>query len=182
MLTIRTCSLAAFALFAGTVLTDTAAAAGFSRNCTSPERRQFDFWVGDWIVRDANGKLAGTNLVTREFGGCALQEHWKGVGTGRGSSFNSYLPGAKLWQQTWVDNQGLTLHLTGTLRGDSMVLRGTRIDARGRTVVDRIIWTPLRGGRVRQHWQESTDNGKHYTEIFDGYYSKRNATLSQQSH
>ncbi|HZZ66185.1 MAG TPA: hypothetical protein VFE17_11835 [Candidatus Baltobacteraceae bacterium] len=164
------------------MLTGTAAAAGFSPNCSAPERRQFDFWVGDWTVRDAKGKLAGTNLVTREFGGCALQEHWKGVSADRGSSFNSYLPGARLWQQTWVDNQGLTLHLTGGLVDGSMVLRGTRILAHGGTALDRIIWTPLRGGRVRQHWQESTDNGKNYTEIFDGYYSRRSAGLSQQSH
>lgn len=178
MMMIGRCRLAGLAFLAGAVLTGTAAAeTHVSRSCTAPERRQFDFWIGNWTVREANGKLAGTNLVTREFDGCALQEHWKGVDADRGSSFNSYLPGARLWQQTWVDNQGLTLRLTGTLVGASMVLRGSRIDAHGRTVLDRIIWTPLHGDRVRQHWQESSDGGKHYTEVFDGYYSRRTPAL-----
>jgi hypothetical protein len=139
--------------------------------CSSLERHQFDFWLGNWRVVDASGAFQGTNDVTSEFAGCALQEHWKGVEGDRGSSFNSYLPGRKEWQQTWVDGHGLTLQLYGGRKGVSMVLSGTRLTKTG-PVIDRITWTPLPDGRVRQHWQESKRGASGWHEIFDGYYSR----------
>lgn len=149
------------------------AAAGPPPNpCASPQRHQFDFWVGNWRVVDASGAFQGTNDVTSEYRGCVVQEHWKGAGGGSGSSFNTYLPGKKQWQQTWVDASGLTLQLYGGLQGTSMVLQGTRVGKSG-AVIDRITWTPLPDGRVRQHWQESDASGKRWQEIFDGYYSRR---------
>lgn len=38
--------------------------------CSAPEYRQFDFWIGRWNVYGPDGRLAGTNDVTREFDGC----------------------------------------------------------------------------------------------------------------
>ena len=35
------------------------------------------------------------------------------------------------------------------------------------------VRTPLPDGRVRQHFVESADEGKTWTEWFDGYYSRR---------
>lgn len=139
--------------------------------CAAPERHQFDFWIGNWRVTDASGAFQGTNDVTAEFGGCVVQEHWKGSDGSRGSSFNTYLPGRKQWQQTWVDSNGLTLQLYGGLQDGSMVLSGTRVTKAG-TVVDRIAWTTLPDGRVRQHWQESNAGAQVWKEIFDGYYSR----------
>jgi hypothetical protein len=139
--------------------------------CASPERRQFDFWLGSWRVTDASGAFQGTNDVTSIFGGCALQEHWKGNGGETGSSFNSYLPGRKQWHQTWVDDHGITLILFGGLQGSSMVLSGTRV-TKGGTVIDRITWTPLPDGRVRQHWQVSDPSGNVWKDVFDGYYER----------
>lgn len=140
--------------------------------CSDAMHRQFDFWLGNWRVVDANAKFQGTNNVTSEFGGCVLQEHWKGAGGSAGSSFNSYMPGSKRWQQTWVDNRGLTLHLLGGIMKHDMVLEGDRATAPDKTVTDRITWTPLSDGRVRQHWQESKDHGTHWQDVFDGYYAK----------
>src|SRR5262245_41018266 len=74
--------------------------------CSTPEHRQFDFWVGDWNVKDPQGAQAGTNLITREFDGCVIQEHWVGSRGMRGSSFNIYSPATKTWHQSWVDSNG----------------------------------------------------------------------------
>jgi hypothetical protein len=139
--------------------------------CSAPERHQFDFWLGNWRVSDASGKFQGTNDVTSAYGGCALQEHWTGSGGDVGSSFNTYMPGRKQWHQTWVDNSGLTLILFGGLHGTSMVLEGPRATRAG-TVIDRITWTPMPDGRVRQHWQQSGPGGKPWQEVFDGYYAR----------
>jgi hypothetical protein len=145
--------------------------------CAAPERRQFDFWIGNWRVADATGAFQGTNDVTGEFDGCVVQEHWRGSDGSRGSSFNTYVPGRKQWQQTWVDSNGLTLQLYGGLRDGSMVLSGARATKSG-TVIDRIVWTALPDGRVRQHWQESAAAGRPWKEIFDGYYSKAKSPAS----
>ncbi len=145
--------------------------------CAASERRQFDFWIGNWRVVDRSGAFQGTNDVTGEFGGCAIQEHWKGSDGSRGSSFSTYVPSRKEWQQTWVDSHGLTLQLYGGIHDGSMVLSGPRTTRTG-TVVDRIVWTPLSQGRVRQNWQEADASEKHWREIFDGYYSRVKAPAS----
>ena len=39
--------------------------------------------------------------------------------------------------------------------------------------IQRITWTPLDGGRVRQHWESTTDGGKTWVTAFDGLYTRR---------
>ena len=38
---------------------------GTSAACADPAYRQFDFWIGEWQVHTPDGKLAGTNRITR---------------------------------------------------------------------------------------------------------------------
>jgi hypothetical protein len=61
------------------------AAAEASEPCGDPAQRQFDFWVGDWDVRQEFPQPDGTvirlparSTVTREVQGCALLERWRG--------------------------------------------------------------------------------------------------------
>ena len=135
------------------------------RRCDAPEYRQFDFWLGDWEVRDAQGALQGQNRITREYDGCVLQEHWSAPGQ-TGSSFNVYDARSKKWHQTWVDNHGTLLLLDGGLDAGSMFLRSPGGS-------QRIRWTLLPDGRVRQLWDASADGGKSWSVKFDGYYTKR---------
>jgi hypothetical protein len=146
----------------------------FVSPCLAPEYRQFDLWVGDWDVQDPSGQLIGTNLVTREYDGCVLQEHWEAKGPQKqtGSSFNTYYAGEKRWHQTWVDSTGGFLLLDGGLVGDAMVLGGEMTGRRGR-IRHRITWTPLPEGRVRQFWENSRDEGKTWSVAFDGTYVRR---------
>jgi hypothetical protein len=141
--------------------------------CSTPQDRQFDFWLGDWNVTDrASGKPVGTNRVTSELKGCVLQEHWAGAGGGHGTSFNHYDAARKLWHQTWVDDSGGILYLDGGLRDGAMVLTGRRPGRNGRTVTDRITYTHARDGSVRQHWEISRDGGATWSTTFDGIYRK----------
>lgn len=143
------------------------------KGCTSPQDRQFDFWAGNWTVTDnATGKPAGTNDITREYGGCVLQEHWRGSGGDQGSSFNHYDKARKLWHQTWVDNSGGILYLDGGVKNGAMVLAGTRRGRNGKPVTDRITFTPRPDGSVRQWWQASRDGGATWTTVFDGIYRR----------
>jgi hypothetical protein len=148
--------------------------------CSTPEYKQFDFWVGDWEVfdyaRGTKGDLAGTNLVTRIFGGCAIQENWKGTQGGQGSSFNSYFSADKKWHQTWVDNSGYRLEIAGVFKDGKMILEGSHPGRQeGVTVTNRITWNIVGNdpNQVRQFWERSRDAGKTWEAVFDGLYVRK---------
>lgn len=140
--------------------------------CTAPAHRQFDFWLGDWDVATPDGKAAGHNRITLILGGCALREEWAGTSGNHGTSLNMFDAGARRWRQTWVDDGGTVLLLTGEFKGGKMVLEGESPAAGGATVRQRITWTPLSRGRVRQLWDSSADGGKSWKIEFDGTYTK----------
>jgi len=144
-------------------------------SCSAPEYRQFDFWQGDWDVRDPSGKIVGRNRIVAIHGGCALQESWSGSSGHSGTSLNIFDGDRKRWHQTWVDSNGGLLQLDGGIVDGAMVLRGgeTMSNTSPKTALQRITWTPQRDGRVRQLWESSSDGGKTWDVVFDGMYSKR---------
>jgi hypothetical protein len=143
--------------------------------CAAAEHHQFDFWIGDWDVRAANGQMLGTNHITSILGGCALQENWSSAnGKVRGVSINAFDPADHRWHQEWVDTSPSRLTLTGGLVTGQMVMEQREPpSADGKVQVQRITWRPLDDGRVRQHWEVSTDGGATWKTSFDGYYARR---------
>ena len=143
--------------------------------CSDPGYRQFDFWVGKWEVFGPNGKLAGTNSIEKEYGGCVLHERYVTPKVYTGESLNSYDPARKMWHQTWVDNSGMLLLLDGKFDGKSMILEGKTLDIAGKETRHRITYTPNADGTVRQLW-ESTDAKGAWTVAFDGLYKRKTDT------
>jgi hypothetical protein len=140
--------------------------------CDSADHRAFDFWLGEWQVHAADGKLAGSNSITQEYGGCVVHERYT---TGRGyagESLNVYDATRKRWHQTWVDSSGMLLLLEGGILDGKMVLEGRTVDAGGKSTRHRISWTPNADGSVRQWWQ-STDGKGRWTTAFDGKYTRK---------
>ena len=135
------------------------------RPCTAEEFRQFDFWLGNWVIKSADGRVAGQNAVGAILGGCAIRQSWRGPQGKRGDSTSVYDAGARRWYQTWVDENGGLLRLEGGWNGNSMVLSGERFTATGH-VTDRMTWTPAAGGRLRQLWEMLPDGGT-WTTVFD---------------
>ena len=148
------------------------AAAHAADACGASDYRQFDFWLGEWVVHTVDGKLAGTNRIAREYGGCVVHERYSTDRGYTGESLNTYDAGRKVWHQTWVDSDGTLLVLEGGLRGTSMVLEGATVDADGKMTKHRITWTPNADGSVRQHW-ESTDEQGRWGTLFDGRYTRK---------
>ena len=142
--------------------------------CVAPENRQFDFWLGDWDVRDPAGKLVGANRITSLHQGCVLFENYR-AGEFSGSSLNAYDADRKKWHQTWVDSSGGLLVIEGGRVDGKILLTGETADPGkiGGTIVNRISWQPLSDGRVRQLWETSADKGLSWTTSFDGYYTKQ---------
>lgn len=141
--------------------------------CSSPEHRQFDFWLGDWEVRSPEGEIQGTNRIERILGDCVLMENWSGAGGSSGKSFNMYSAPHGEWHQTWVSDNGTLLQLAGGLADDGrMVLTGEAPGREGGVVRHEISWQPLADGSVRQHWRASRDGGESWNDLFVGIYTK----------
>jgi hypothetical protein len=136
--------------------------------CATPAHRQFDFWLGDWEVRDPSGKIVGRNEITSLQDGCVVFESWRGAGGVTGMSLNVYDAASRKWKQTWVDNSGGVLELEGTFAGGRMTLTSDPGKA-----MNRVTWQALPDGRVRQHWEASEDSGATWKTAFDGYYERR---------
>ncbi|MGZ4805146.1 MAG: hypothetical protein ACXV5U_02070 [Ilumatobacteraceae bacterium] len=131
-------------------------------------RPDFDFWIGEWAVhlRDT-GELIGHNVIERTEGGHVLVEHYTTVSQKfSGTSLTGYDHVLGRWHQCWMDVTGLVLDLYGNVVDGSMVMSGVVEPGR----LERITWTPDPDGCVRQHWQQSTDDGANWTTVFDGSY------------
>ena len=141
--------------------------------CTSPEHRQFDFWVGQWIVYvTGTDRRVGSNLIESLYNGCAIRENWTAVGGGSGGSLNSWLPGERKWRQTWVDSSNSYVVFEGGMDGEAMVLTGVWPGAAGPGSMPliRMRYTREAGGAVRQLGEQSTDQGRTWAPSFDLTY------------
>jgi hypothetical protein len=161
-------TLIAVAMACGTVAAQT------PPGCSDAAHRQFDFWLGRWEVFAPDGKKAGDSHIEAIEGGCALLERWSGRGGFTGTSLNSWNADTRRWHQHWIDNQGGMLRLAGDLQGRSMVLVASEPNPKkpGAVLRQRITWTPLPDGAVRQLWETSEDEGASWSTVFDGRYVK----------
>lgn len=133
----------------------------------------FDFWVGEWdVVNQADGTLAGTNVITPELGGRVLVERYSTPRGFAGMSLNGYDQSAGCWHQCWMDSTGGVLDLYGGLVGIEMVMKGTSSDEDGEAIHERITWTPNPDGSVRQHWERSAGGDAEWVTVFDGLYRR----------
>ncbi|MDC9723885.1 MAG: hypothetical protein PSN34_14085 [Urechidicola sp.] len=119
-------------------------------NCCTEKHQQFDFWLGNWNVYNADGKLIGTNSITKNYGDCMLKEEWVSTGSNRGTSTNYYNKKDESWNQVWVDNSGYNLVLKGTFIDGRMVLKSEVVKGRNSEYYNQITWTPNNDGTVTQ--------------------------------
>ena len=140
--------------------------------CDGADHRAFDFWIGDWDVTNAANKNHTHNVITGEYDGCVVHEHYTGPKGYTGESLNVFDATRKVWHQTWVDSQGGLLTLEGGLRDGKMVLEGVTVDKDGHAAKQRITWTPNADGSVRQLWESANPDGS-WAVSFDGLYRKK---------
>jgi hypothetical protein len=140
--------------------------------CPASQYRQFDFFVGHWNVYDGQGKLVGTDVVKTELKGCVISERFTGNDGGIGIGLSGYQPATRTWYQDFMGDDGLLVTLRGRPSGSAaMVLNGD--DYRhGKHRLDRGVWT-VRRNEVEELWTGSTDGGKTWTTIFDGFFRRQ---------
>ena len=139
--------------------------------CTAPENRQFDFWVGHWrVVNTGDRQPAGESRIERLYNGCTIRENWTEPNYS-GGSLNTYVARDSHWHQTWTDSSGTWREFVGGLVDGKMILIWSHPAVRfpGRTVQERMTFTPNADGSVRQYADQSID-GEHWTQVYDYTY------------
>ncbi len=136
--------------------------------CASAQYHQFDFVVGNWLVRDSSGHAIGTVTVSNEYSGCVLIERWQGVAnSGEGLGAIGYQPASKLWHRDYIGEGGFLLTLDGHLDNGAMVMTGK--DYTPDVVrMNRVTWKPASDGSIEERWETSTDGGRSWQGHFYG--------------
>jgi hypothetical protein len=138
----------------------------------APEFRQFDYWIGEWEAKNPQGLVGGTSSIQLILGTCIIFENWTGTSGTNGKSFNIYDTTDKKWHQTWVDDKGTFAHYVGGIQNGSMVLVADTIVG-GKKALAKMTFTKLPNGDVRQHGENSADEGKTWTTTFDFTYVRK---------
>lgn len=136
-----------------------------------PEYRQFDFWIGEWLPKNAQGVTVGTSSIQLILSNCIIFENWE-TPVSAGKSFNLFDVRDGKWHQTWVDNRGLITHYVGGLVAGKMVL-DSESTQNGQKTIARMTFSKLPNGDVRQHGENSADGGKTWTTSFDFIYVRK---------
>ena len=141
---------------------------------TDPERRKFDFWVGDWSVTTAGGTVVGSSVVQSINGGCSLLENWTAARGSTGKSLNSFNPSISKWQQYWVDQTGgVTEYRDSEWHNGALSFLAHTTQPNGSPMLQRLTFSALSDSVVRQHGERSTDDGKTWSTTYDFYYHRR---------
>jgi hypothetical protein len=139
--------------------------------CASPEHRQFDFWIGDWDLevrvrsapeKDEWARARATQKIESILDGCTMQESFAADGPGSpwvGKSWSVWQPGQKKWRQTWVDDQGSYIALSGGVEDGVMTLYGEPVTRGGKTVRMRMVFLDVKPDSLRWEWQRQEGTG-----------------------
>jgi hypothetical protein len=141
--------------------------------CSTAEYRQFDFWIGGWVVHGGPkvDQLQGTSRIERSDNGCWLVEHWHSARGSDGTSLNAWDARYQAWRQFWTGADGVVLRLEGGLQDGAMVMTGELPRAQGGVQLQKIRWTPGDDGSVEQRWETSDDAGASWQVAFLGRYT-----------
>ncbi len=138
---------------------------------------QLDFWIGEWNVY-SDDKLVGTNRIEKILSGCAVLEHWHGMGGGEGKSL-FFVIGDETWKQVWVTEWAMR---PGGVKektqqriddADKIRFQGSIKLPDGSSYLDRTTLSRLPSGEVRQVIETSTDEGQTWTSGFDAIYRRK---------
>ena len=148
--------------------------------CTTPEHRQFDFWVGRWdVYPTGTERLVAHSLIENLYDGCAIRENWMPLRGSGGGSLNSWIPAEHRWHQLWADSSNEYKQFIGGMEGEAMILTATSTGADGRPTLERMRFTREAGGAVRQLGTASTDGGATWQPRYDFTYRPAQARSSE---
>ena len=142
--------------------------------CSAAEASQFDFWIGSWDLYSSD-TITGTNTIYKVMDGCTVQENFSSPKSGYdGKSWSVYSPQLKQWQQTWVDNQGGFIYLTGGFDNAKMILTTQpRKLPKGKEIIERMVFYNISKDSFDWDWEATTDNGATWKNSWHIHYVRK---------
>lgn len=148
-----------------------------SHPCESlPTARALDFWLGEWNVYQTSNPSVqtGVNTITKESGGCVILESWESQGSHNGVSINYYDPVDQEWKQKWAGSgQDIQEFYDGHYADSVMRFKYDIVNQNGSKSPGMLEFTNMKSGKVRQHFQSSTDEGKTWQTVYDFTYVRK---------
>jgi hypothetical protein len=150
--------------------------------CSSPEARQFDFWLGEWDLSWSAEQFGGeegtlqtaTNVVTKLYGPCVIEENFAtSDGSFQGRSLSVFDTSDALWYQTWVDSSGSYIALSGEFDDEKMVLTTQPNAHDAKTRINRMVFRDIADNSLMWDWQVSTDHGQNWSDLWNITYKRR---------
>jgi tetratricopeptide (TPR) repeat protein len=138
------------------------------------EYQQFDFWVGEWEVKQTGAnQVVGASSIQKILGECVVLENWTSGSGSTGKSFNVYDAATKKWEQYWVASVGGRIHFIGGLKDGNMDYFANTDDGAGNKSTRHLQFIHEGPDQVRQWSQRSIDGGKTWSTEYDFTYFRR---------
>ena len=166
-----------------------------SAACSGPEYHQFDFWIGQWSIKQkilqANGdwfEAPASTSVSPILGGCGLMEQWKGdvlffwEGMEKpepldGFSVRAFDPVSHQWVISWMDSRHLRFtEFKGVFkdgRGEFFRKQAAK-DGKG-TTTTRIVFSGITPTSVRWELAVKSDAAADWKTLWIMEMVRRNA-------
>ncbi len=162
--------LPTFTAFANT---QTSPATGPCRS--RPELQQFDFWIGEWDVKQTgaeDGPSVGSSRIESLVNSCVILENWESAGF-TGKSWNFFDRGTGKWRQIWIDVSGRKAEFSGEFKEKAMRFEGEATLANGNKVKNRMTFFVLGADKVRQLAERTNDGGVTWVTTVDLTYLRK---------
>ena len=160
--------------------------------CTSPEARQFDFWLGDWTIEQrilrqdgSYAEFPARTSVRPTAAGCALIEEWRGTvqffWTGmdapaelHGLSVRAWDPATHAWVIHWLDDMDPALGepFVGGFEEGSGTFTRTTTGPDGVERFSRIRFERRADGVVEWSLATSRDAGESWTTLWSMHMTR----------
>jgi tetratricopeptide (TPR) repeat protein len=142
----------------------------------SAEVRQFDFWVGEWDAYGPQGRKSGSSVIQRISNGCGILENWtNALGGGTGKSINFFDPQAGKWFQYWIGADGNPHRFSGVYKDGALRFEGEPYIQNGKKFITRLTFFNVDPNTFRQLSEQSDDDGKSWSVVYDFKYVRRSA-------
>jgi hypothetical protein len=147
------------------------------QGCSSPEARQFDFWLGEWDVSpsgSASGATIAESSITLADQGCVVIEHWRPFGGAHGHSLNMYDPATQSWHQSWMSAAPLRTEYRGRFENGVMSFEAlTPLPDAPEGARSRMNFLAIDSNTVRQWGEQLNAGAAEWTVTWDLTYRRR---------
>lgn len=160
--------------------------------CTSPEARQFDFWLGEWAIEQrilrqdgSYAEFPARTSVRPAAAGCALVEEWRGTvqffwagveapAELHGLSVRAWDPAAGAWVIHWLDDMDPVFGepFVGRFEAGRGTFTQTTTGPDGVERTSRITFENPVDGIVEWTLESSRDGGESWTTLWSMHMTR----------